>query len=639
MKKHDFESTSKKNAKEQTPEMAEREQEILMWMGDIRDDFILEAEDYKHYQSDKSVPGYFIVVGTLAAAAAICTAIFFQTGRNRIDHSNVPMQLPYQTEETKEIEWETEEETTEEETTQAETTEAETTEAASQETTKEDGSLSAAASESFANNLPIAEDEYLVLTTGEGSYNWLGGDMVLALDSSGEEVLRLPGYGITENSAYISNGMIVDENTPLVLYTGYEDGAADDSDYASAQMGIYSLKDRKWIVEPARQSVTLFSDSVYMIGSDVGNLYRIDGTCIEEGAEDVTVQGNFIISRRVVYDKTGQRLTMIQENESVLTVLYDEILINQYFPDGSHYTKCVNAQGEPIWIEQSGLTWTGGEVGWRIYKSWSDTNEKGLLTAMGDDNTLKIVLSEDEFFAKNPDAQGNGLRLLTVTANNEGRYEFFLETTSAEHQKIYYYRCDDEFNIIDMYPQNQISLSNRYNEACLWYWGLDESGNGFVENLIEGNKIKVDAEIMNEILQCSDVQLMHGENIVGLLFDQNKKFLYGTDNDTHLISEDGEITARIASQSNTGAAGVDILSIAYAEKEYSEILYYLPDGTVLDGYGTILFLNEQMKCVQEIGRIVIRDSMGNVRKEIDMIPGSKGQKADASLLARGFLNS
>ena len=618
MKKHDFESTSKKNAKEQTPEMAEREQEILMWMGDIRDDFILEAEDYKHYQSDKSVPGYFIVGGTLAAAAAICTAIFFQTGRNRIDHSNVPMQLPYQTEETKEIEWETEEETTEEETTQAETTEAETTEAASQETTKEDGSLSAAASESFANNLPIAEDEYLVLTTGEGSYNWLGGDMVLALDSSGEEVLRLPGYGITENSAYISNGMIVDENTPLVLYTGYEDGAADDSDYASAQMGIYSLKDRKWIVEPARQSVTLFSDSVYMIGSDVGNLYRIDGTCIEEGAEDVTVQGNFIISRRVVYDKTGQRLTMIQENESVLTVLYDEILINQYFPDGSHYTKCVNAQGEPIWIEQSGLTWTGGEVGWRIYKSWSDTNEKGLLTAMGDDNTLKIVLSEDEFFAKNPDAQGNGLRLLTVTANNEGRYEFFLETTSAEHQKIYYYRCDDEFNIIDMYPQNQISLSNRYNEACLWYWGLDESGNGFVENLIEGNKIKVDAEIMNEILQCSDVQLMHGENIVGLLFDQNKKFLYGTDNDTHLISEDGEITARIASQSNTGAAGVDILSIAYAEKEYSEILYYLPDGTVLDGYGTILFLNEQMKCVQEVGRIVIRDSMGNVREEIDI---------------------
>ena len=194
---------------------------------------------------------------------------------------------------------------------------------------------------------------------------------------------------------------------------------------------------------------------------------------------------------------------MIQENENVWTVLYDEILINQHFPDGIHYTKCVNAKGETIWIEQSGLTWTGGEAGWRIYNSWSDTNGKGLLTAMGDDNTFKIVLSEDEFFAKNPDAQGNGLRLLTVTANNEGRYEFFLQTTSAEHQKIYYYRCDDEFNIIDMYPQNQIYLGNMYDEVCLWYWGLDESGNGFVENLIWRNKIKVDAEIMNEILQCS----------------------------------------------------------------------------------------------------------------------------------------
>ena len=330
------------------------------------------------------------------------------------------------------------------------------------------------------------------------------------------------------------------------------------------------------------------------------------------------MQGNFIISRRAVYDKTGQLLLMIQENESVWTVLYDEILINEYFSDGSHYTKCVNAQGETIWIEQSGLTWTGGEAGWRIYNSWNDTNEKGLLTATRDDNTLKIVLSEDEFFAKNPDAQGNGLRLLTVTANNEGRHEFFLQTTSAEHQKIYYYRCDDEFNIINAYPQNQIYLGNMYDEVCLWYWGLDESGNGFVENLIWGNKIKVDAEIMNEILQCSDVQVIQEGNIFGLLFDQNKKFLYGTDNDTHLISENGKITARMANQSNTGAAGVDILSIAYAEKEYSEILYYLADGTMLDGYGTILFMNEQMKCVQEVGRIVIRDSMGNVREEIDI---------------------
>ena len=39
MKKHDFESTSKKNAKEQTPEMAEREQKekISELKGDMKD--------------------------------------------------------------------------------------------------------------------------------------------------------------------------------------------------------------------------------------------------------------------------------------------------------------------------------------------------------------------------------------------------------------------------------------------------------------------------------------------------------------------------------------------------------------------------------------------------------------------------
>ena len=71
---------------------------------------------------------------------------------------------------------------------------------------------------------------------------------------------------------------------------------------------------------------------------------------------------------------------------------------------------------------------------------------------------------------------------------------------------------------------------------------------------------------MNEILQCSDVQVMQEGNIFGLLFDQNKKFLCGHDNATHVINENGGITARMASQNNTDAAGVDILSIAYAEK-------------------------------------------------------------------------
>ena len=63
--------------------------------------------------------------------------------------------------------------------------------------TSQNGKLCITPRGQFAYNLPIAEDEYLVLTPGKDSYNWLGGDMVLAFDSSGEEILRLPGYGLS----------------------------------------------------------------------------------------------------------------------------------------------------------------------------------------------------------------------------------------------------------------------------------------------------------------------------------------------------------------------------------------------------------------------------------------------------------
>ncbi len=128
--------------------------------------------------------------------------------------------------------------------------------------------------------------------------------------------------------------------------------------------------------------------------------------------------------------------------------------------------------------------------------------------------------------------------------------------------------------------------------------------------------MEVDAEIMNEILQCSDVQVMQKGSIIGLLFEQNKCFLYGTDNDTHALREDAGITARMTTQNNGGAEEVYILSNAYTENEHSEVLYYTSDGTLIDGDGTALFANSQLNCVQESDRIVIKDGVGNVREGI-----------------------
>lgn len=39
-------------------------------------------------------------------------------------------------------------------------------------------------------------------------------------------------------------------------------------------------------------------------------------------------------------------------------------------------------------------------------------------------------------FAKNPDAQGNGLRLLTVTANNEGDTSSFTDNIRRASENI-----------------------------------------------------------------------------------------------------------------------------------------------------------------------------------------------------------
>ena len=281
MKKHDFESTSKKNAKEQTPEMAEREQEILMWMGDIRDDFILEAEDYKHYQSDKSVPGYFIVGGTLAAAAAICTAIFFQTGRNRIDHSNVPMQLPYQTEETKEIEWETEEETTEEETTeeettQAETTEAEMTEAASQETTNEGGWLSHSTNYQFM----VQTDESTLSV-----YN--------AWDGSLETTIA--GKLLTgKKCVLVKNGERVPINNLQTV--GYQM-------YVGGELQLSQEFHTYW----NQLSDTVFTSSDSTLYSS-GKLYSINGIELTQDNQVFRRVGDHIYSEDYVYDVDGQLL-------------------------------------------------------------------------------------------------------------------------------------------------------------------------------------------------------------------------------------------------------------------------------------------------------------------------------------------
>ena len=410
MKKHDFESTSKKNAKEQTPEMAEREQEILMWMGDIRDDFILEAEDYKHYQSDKSVPGYFILGGTLAAAAAICTAIFFQTGRNRIDHSNVPMQLPYQTEETKEIDWETEEETTEEETTQAETTEeettqvettqAETTEAALQETTNESGWLSNSTNYQFM----VQTDESTVSV-----YN--------AWDGSLKTIIA--GKLLTgKKCVLVKNGERVPINNLQTV--GYQM-------YVGGELQLSQEFHTYW----NQLSDTVFTSSDSTLYSS-GKLYNINGIELTQDNQVFRRVGDRIYSEDYVYDCDGQ---LLGEHPS-FTAQYEF---------GNYVLGCDFSTNEYIMfdVDTMATVWTVSD--WLYLTdandllSWETADGQGIVT----DLMLNPKLKEADWLAQNAEWEPNGTKISIVCENKQTGEVIISLIENQEGSSIYhYYACD-----------------------------------------------------------------------------------------------------------------------------------------------------------------------------------------------------
>lgn len=318
--------------------------------------------------------------------------------------------------------------------------------------TVQDGKLTINPRGDAAYQLPIASNEYLAITTGNDRSGELRDTQVIVLNSSGEEVLHLNGYGLIGNDESTSKAMLVDENTPLIVYK--------DESAKSGDMGLYSLKNQSWIVELSNQKLTVLSDNVYAkqsVGTEnVSDLYRVDGNCIEEAAEGATRQGNYIVSGKAVYDLNGQILFAFKENEQFLSVINMDILLVQSLADGSYQTRLVDEQGETVWLEETGLTWTAAEDSWNRYTSWLDGNQKGVLLRRTDDNQLQTVLTEDEFLAKNASVQGTGMRLLSVTANFDGKIEFFLQTSSDENEDSkYVYHCDSDFTVIDSYSYDE----------------------------------------------------------------------------------------------------------------------------------------------------------------------------------------
>lgn len=461
---------------------------------------------------------------------------------------------------------------------------------------------------------PLEANEYLILTIGESNYAWLGGDMVLVLDSAGEEIIKWSNYGMIGNSDSMSKGIILKETTPLQIFTDYEDGTRQYSDAVSAEEGLYSLKDLKWIVEPSKKFLKLLSDNLYMDEDMVGGVYKTDGTCIKELSDGMTRQGNYVIDSQNVYNLDGQEL-MTLDGMKFRAVIDEDILLIGYHDDGSHWTQLVKTDGTVLWTEDSGLIWNQsiGE-----YSSWTDGEGKGQILAAGD--VLEVVLTEEEFLTKNSDVQGSGMCLAAVKESSQNEKQFFIRMTDDETGNSRFYLCDEEFHVVTAYPENQVYWNE--TDGQLWHWNFSEEG-GRLENLLTGEVLNWEqdgfsSDVTTDVMQ---VEVLQTGNTLGMIYQNpsgvGETFVCGIGEEAFVYTDNNEITARMTTL-NDGTVEVYILSGAYTENEKYQIIYYTPEGKQMERLDSVLFCNQSMRCIQMEEKIEIQDLEGNVLKTIQI---------------------
>ena len=459
--KNNMKNDTKRKTEARTPEEMKRAEEILLWMGDIRDDFILEAEDYKHYQNDKRVPGYFIAGGTLAAAAAVCTAIFFQTGHNRIWKDNDPMQLPYQTEESYETEWETEPETESEmESEEAETAETEETktEEIETETTEPEitEGVSEASKETTAESTETAiqasqEVSQENLSNTPQDNGWLGQSnnyqFVVQTDESTVSV-----YDAWDGSLKTTIPGALSAGKKCVLLKNGERVPIRNLNTGSYQMYVGGEKqlspETYTYIEELSDTVFTSSDSL-QFGS--GNLYGINGVQLAENSQIFRREGDHIYSDDAVYDLDGQLLGQHQ----TCTVL-------QEF--GNYVLGCDYSTWDYILFDLNTMAtvWTSSDRN-LTYQSRADqtinwTNADGQCIVT--DLMLNQKLTQADWFAQNAEWELTGTGTdMSIFCENEQTGQVIIQLRKMGRSNYLYYLCDNQYNIIEELPENQASMN------------------------------------------------------------------------------------------------------------------------------------------------------------------------------------
>ena len=266
----------------------------------------------------------------------------------------------------------------------------------------------------------------------------------------------------------------------------------------SGGISFFDIENGTWLMEPEQVSAFsligngLWTDS--QVPANPGGLRKPDGSVIElhkgaaadgseyEGAVYRQYQ-NYIVSGEYPYDNgsgtvwdfEGNKLTAV--NDIVMDVLDNGYVIRK--PGENDRTVVYDSDGNEIFSENSGLIYRGQSGG---YFNWIAGGRYGAavqgVESLVTDDRLQIVLTESEFFAKNPQyAEGldeivnDGFTVrdscnISVCGVNDAYIEVMLERMGS-HEFIF---CDRDF--VELYPKKIIKLKEEYHEISYTKDGL-----------------------------------------------------------------------------------------------------------------------------------------------------------------------
>ncbi len=469
--------------------------------------------------------------------------------------------------------------------------------------------------------LPMEENEYLAVTVKD---NVTGEDVLVILDNDGNTINIMEGYSLKE---YVLTGesAVVSGEKPLMLeYISKtcinEEGIYSVPDEGWIHTGIYSIENRDWIQEPYYGNLILLSDTLCTNRDDKftsGKLMKLDGSVITEGIGNglhmIRRIGNLISDGVNLYDLEGNYMFKFGSEEiqpgkfgvSLADAWDKYILISD---DTSEHggIKLMTQDGATLWTEQSGLGLRGyfGDL-W----SWVDSNNSGLITDM----KLNPVLSETEFRQANAGTEINGTGMILVSVNENG--ERLIQTSEAMRD-YWYYRCDESWKILEAYPKNRVYLEKQDGTTIPWGWQIDDSGTFRVTNLWSGESVSwkqdgITAALADDL--ATSIQIDSEASVISTYYFANGNYCMSVNTTAgyhklHVSPEHFNVAVTRADE--------DMVVVRAANGVFSvneELYYFDTDGTYLGNNGNgVLYISEDMTCVQNGQDLVISDAEGNV---------------------------